>query len=389
MPRYASNVQIPNLGAAVSLNGTEQVEIVQAGESKRTTTQQIADLKGVGPTGPMGITGPSGPTGPSGTGPTGPTGSGPTGPTGAASTTVGPTGPTGQTGAASTVAGPTGPTGSTGAASTVAGPTGPTGSTGAASTVAGPTGPTGAAGSAGGTGPTGPTGAASTVVGPTGPSGTGPTGPTGAASTVAGPTGPTGAAGGGGGATYTISNKTAAYTVVSGDLGTIINCTSGTFAVNLTTTATLTSGFTVWIWNSGTGIVTITPAAGQYINGTGGNRDATYILVGGGIQIVSDGTNWRTNSFNPFGTYQKSVVIGNNAISNNNNTIALGTGVSADGANSSAIGKGSGGSAVSAASGSVYLGWAYTSGADSFAAELNELFVRRSLSHLSTHDWSQ
>ena len=175
----------------------------------------------------------------------------------------------------------------------------------------------------------------------------------------------------GGSATYTISNKTAAYTVVIGDLGTIINCTSGTFAVTLTTTATLTSGFTVWIWNSGTGTITVTPASGQYINGTGGNRDTTYILSGGGLQIVSDGTNWRTNSFNPFGVYQKSVVIGNNAISNNNFTMALGTGVSADGANSSAIGKGSGGSAVSAGSGSVSLGWAYTSGADSFAAGIS------------------
>ena len=130
MPRYASNIQIPNLGAAVSLNGTEQVEIVQAGESKRATTQQIADLKGVGPTGPTGNTGP----------------------TGAASTVAGPTGPTGPTGANSTVAGPTGPTGPTGAASSVAGPTGPTG---AASTVAGPTGPTGTTGPTGSIYPTG------------------------------------------------------------------------------------------------------------------------------------------------------------------------------------------------------------------------------------------
>ena len=44
MPRYASNIQIPNLGAAIALNGTEQVEIVQAGTSKRTTTQDIANL---------------------------------------------------------------------------------------------------------------------------------------------------------------------------------------------------------------------------------------------------------------------------------------------------------------------------------------------------------
>lgn len=44
MPRYASNVQIPNLPVAISLNGTEQVEIVQAGVSSRTTTQAIANL---------------------------------------------------------------------------------------------------------------------------------------------------------------------------------------------------------------------------------------------------------------------------------------------------------------------------------------------------------
>lgn len=44
MPRYASNIQIPNLGAAIALNGTELVELVQAGTSKRATTQQIANL---------------------------------------------------------------------------------------------------------------------------------------------------------------------------------------------------------------------------------------------------------------------------------------------------------------------------------------------------------
>jgi hypothetical protein len=44
MPRYASNVQIPNLPVAISLTGTEQVEIVQAGVSSRTTTQAIANL---------------------------------------------------------------------------------------------------------------------------------------------------------------------------------------------------------------------------------------------------------------------------------------------------------------------------------------------------------
>lgn len=44
MPRYASNIQIPNLGVAIALNGQEQVEVVQAGTSRRTTTQAIVNL---------------------------------------------------------------------------------------------------------------------------------------------------------------------------------------------------------------------------------------------------------------------------------------------------------------------------------------------------------
>ena len=47
MPRYSSNIQIPNLGVAVSLSGSEQIECVQAGVSKRTTTQAIANLANV------------------------------------------------------------------------------------------------------------------------------------------------------------------------------------------------------------------------------------------------------------------------------------------------------------------------------------------------------
>lgn len=39
-----SNVQIPNLPVATSLNGQEEIEIVQAGVSRRTTTKAIADL---------------------------------------------------------------------------------------------------------------------------------------------------------------------------------------------------------------------------------------------------------------------------------------------------------------------------------------------------------
>jgi hypothetical protein len=44
MPRYASNVQIPNLTPAIALSGAELLEIVQAGATARCTTQQIANL---------------------------------------------------------------------------------------------------------------------------------------------------------------------------------------------------------------------------------------------------------------------------------------------------------------------------------------------------------
>jgi hypothetical protein len=43
MPRYASIIQIPNLPVAITLNGSEQVEVVQAGTSCRTTTGAIAN----------------------------------------------------------------------------------------------------------------------------------------------------------------------------------------------------------------------------------------------------------------------------------------------------------------------------------------------------------
>ena len=43
-------------------------------------------------------------------------------------------------------------------------------------------------------------------------------------------------------------------TTGGGDLGTIINCTSGTFTVGLTAAATLGAGFICEIWNTSTTI---------------------------------------------------------------------------------------------------------------------------------------
>jgi len=109
-----ANKQIPNLPAAISLNGTEQLEAVQAGVSVRVTSAQIAGLQ-AGPTGPTGAQGGVGPTGP--TGPTGAQGQSITGPTGE----TGATGPQGPTGAAGTAGldGPTGPTGAAGTSSNI------------------------------------------------------------------------------------------------------------------------------------------------------------------------------------------------------------------------------------------------------------------------------
>jgi len=99
-----SSIQIPNLPAAIALNGSELLEIVQAGVSVRTTTNQLANLQ-IGATGPTGPTGPTGATGPQGlTGVTGATGAGGAlGYYGSFYDTTDQTGPTGASGAPITI----------------------------------------------------------------------------------------------------------------------------------------------------------------------------------------------------------------------------------------------------------------------------------------------
>lgn len=211
-----ANTTIPQLPLATSLSGTEQLEIVQAGVSRRTTASAIAGIA-TGPTGPTGAQGGTGPTGTAG----------PTGPTGVQGTAgnqgpIGPTGDTGPTGGA----GPTGPTGIQGAQG-ITGPTGPTGIQG----IVGPTGATGPTGPTGNTGPTGPTG-------PTGTQGiVGPTGPTGATGGL-GPTGPTGA---GDVASVDVSGGTTGLTTTGGPI---------------VSSGTITIGGTLGIGSGGTGATT-------------------------------------------------------------------------------------------------------------------------------------
>jgi hypothetical protein len=205
----------------------------------------------------------------------------------------------------------------------------------------------------------------------------------------------TSAAPSGGSATLTIQNKTSAYTVVAGDLGTIINCTSGTFTVALDAAATLGSGFNCWIWNTSTtstDAITIDPNGSETIDGL-----TTLVLRRGeGTQIVCDGTNWQTGDTKRYRSYSenfsptatRSIATGVQSVAiagaqaTNTTDIAIGAqavasgGASfaviygkASGAGSVAIGRGSSvNGATAAGSGAIAVGSAYSSGTDSFAA---------------------
>ena len=207
------------------------------------------------------------------------------------------------------------------------------------------------------------------------------------------------AASGGGSSTITISNKTGAYTVVAGDLATVINCSGATsFTVSLTAAATLGAGFNVTIWNNSTTTtmaVTIDPAGAETIDGA-----STLILRRGeGMQIVCDGTNWQTgnkktmrvyaenfsNPNRPTASGNGSFSIGDNARATGLGSFALGDASQASGQGAFAVGynnplasstyaaaignnsAGSGSQAVTG-SGAMALGGSYASGTDSFAA---------------------
>lgn len=195
--------------------------------------------------------------------------------------------------------------------------------------------------------------------------------------------------------TLTITNITAAYTVISSDAGKIFNCTTNTFTISLTSAATLGSGFNCTIWNTGSGNITIDPSGTQTIDGS-----TTLILYPGeGTQIVCTGSawitgnkktmemyaeNWPSGQARPTATAARAVaigasqggtqsrasgsggfsVIGGNA-SGSNSFAAFGT-ASATGA--VAMGANSSGSAGTAAgAGSVALGGTYATGNDSFS----------------------
>jgi hypothetical protein len=182
-----------------------------------------------------------------------------------------------------------------------------------------------------------------------------------------------------GSSALTISNKTAAYTVIASDLGKIINCTSGTFTVSLTAAATLGSGFNCWIWNTGSGAITVDPNGSETIDGV-----STLVLrQGEGFQIVCDGTNWQTGDKKTMRGYAENFSAGAvRPTASGGLAIALGNGTAAGissfatyacnatGNATTAIGlhSGFGGSQAVTGAGAMALGGSYASGTDSFAA---------------------
>lgn len=197
---------------------------------------------------------------------------------------------------------------------------------------------------------------------------------------------PGGFSGGGGGGAITFNNQTAAYTVVSGDLGKIVNCTAGTFTVSLTAAATLGSGFNCWVWNTSTtssDAITINPNGSETIDG----KTTLVLRRGEGMQIVCDGTNWQTGdkkvmrgyaenysgaTNRPIATGDYSVAVGEHATSTTQatDTYALAIYGSATAPRSVAIGQNSFSqlATTAAGSGAMALGGSYASGTDSFAA---------------------
>ena len=191
---------------------------------------------------------------------------------------------------------------------------------------------------------------------------------------------------GGASATKTIANKIAAYTVVAGDLGTIINCTANTFTVSLTAAASLGSGFTCIIWNTSntaSNVITIDPAGTETIDG----KTTLTLRRGEGLAVVCNGTNWETDDKKPMRVYAENInpdssearpvasadgaiAIGLGASSSGGAAISLGYSANATSFAATAIGANSGatGSQAVTGAGAMALGGSYASGVDSFAA---------------------
>jgi hypothetical protein len=206
------------------------------------------------------------------------------------------------------------------------------------------------------------------------------------------------AAGGGGASALTIDTKSAAYTVVSGDLGKIIFM-SNTGNVTLPDPAVVGLGFwvIVKVSNNRTSGNTLVPSVG-----TIAGLSFFALDVGMSVRVISDGANWITDrdgshmfSYQTYGskeqaraTGSRSIALGDGASAANNYSTALGKSAKATATNSlaigstnastqatgtasAAIGANSGASGSQAAgAGAMALGGSRASGTNSFAAAI-------------------
>lgn len=174
---------------------------------------------------------------------------------------------------------------------------------------------------------------------------------------------PRGDTGASGSSTVTISGKTGAYTVVAGNLGTVINCTANTFTVSLTAAATLGAGFNCWVWNTSntsSHVITIDPNGSETIDG------ATTLLLrrGEGCQIVCDGSNWQTGGLKKYRLYSENAA--NNAarpVASGSNAVSIGVSSQSTGTSSVALGD----SALATGTSSIAIGTARAATQDSVA----------------------
>jgi len=134
-----------------------------------------------------------------------------------------------------------------------------------------------------------------------------------------------------GSSTLTLTNISSTYTVVAGDLGKILNCVDGTFTVSFTSAATLGAGFYFWVWNTGSGTITLDPFSSETIDGS----NTVVLRRGEGYQLVSNGSYWETVTNKALRGYTENMPNGGAAtkpLASGNQAIALGANSQATGA---------------------------------------------------------
>lgn len=90
--------------------------------------------------------------------------------------------------------------------------------------------------------------------------------------------------------TLTRSTRTSNTILAAADKARFIDITSGTFTQTLTAAATLGAGWSCYLRNSGTGIITLDPNSSETVDG----RTTITIYPGEGFALQCDGTNFYT-----------------------------------------------------------------------------------------------